>query len=176
MIVNGIIAIDSNDLIGVNNEMPWHSSKDFKYFKSMTLGCPIIMGRKTFDSIGRKALPKRKNIIISRSETAQYEENIFVVQSIEAAIELAKEEGTEKCFIIGGNQIIDYSIKNNLINNMYITMVDTEIEINENDKNIYFNSNLIDEWEVEVNEIFLHRDDLSGKEKHDLYFTVAKRN
>ena len=85
-----IVAIADNNAIGRNNELLWHISEDLKFFKRTTLGCPVIMGRKTFESIGRP-LPKRLNIVVSRSG---YEapEGVRVVASLEEAFELAGVE------------------------------------------------------------------------------------
>ena len=85
-----IVAIADNNAIGRNNELLWHISEDLKFFKRTTLGCPVIMGRKTFESIGRP-LPKRLNIVVSRSG---YEapEGVRVVASLEEAFGLAGVE------------------------------------------------------------------------------------
>lgn len=94
-----IVAIDSQHGIGVNNTLPWHLPQDLAHFKRTTTGHPIIMGRKTFDSIGR-ALPNRRNIVISRGTACH--DGVEVVPSIEAALQLV---GDTEAFIIGGAQI-----------------------------------------------------------------------
>ncbi|MGV8891484.1 MAG: dihydrofolate reductase [Burkholderiaceae bacterium] len=97
-----IVAIDSQHGIGVNNTLPWHLPEDLAHFKRTTSGHPIIMGRKTFDSIGR-ALPNRRNIVISRGASCRDSTGgVEVVTSIAAALELV---GDTEAFIIGGAQI-----------------------------------------------------------------------
>ncbi|RJG21091.1 dihydrofolate reductase [Massilia cavernae] len=95
-----VVAIDAQRGIGVNNQLPWHLPEDLAHFKRVTLGHPIIMGRKTFDSIGRP-LPKRRNIVITRNAGWTHE-GVDVVNSLEAAIALV---GEEPASIIGGAQI-----------------------------------------------------------------------
>ena len=95
-----VVAIDAQRGIGVNNTLPWHLPEDLAHFKRVTLGHPIIMGRKTFDSIGRP-LPKRRNIVITRNQDWRHE-GVDAVNSLEAAIALA---GDEPAAIIGGAQV-----------------------------------------------------------------------
>ena len=120
-----IVAIADNNAIGRNNELLWHISEDLKFFKRTTLGCPVIMGRKTFESIGRP-LPKRLNIIVSRSG---YEapEGVAVVSSLEEAFAAAAAEAApEKIFVIGGGQIYAQAVS--LVDSMIVTHVHTVIE------------------------------------------------
>ena len=95
-----IAAMSTNQVIGNNGQMPWHISADLKHFKQLTLNKPIIMGRKTFTSIGNP-LPNRKNIVLSKAMT--HEPDIFVAASITAAIKLAMP--SKEVMIIGGAQI-----------------------------------------------------------------------
>ncbi|HEY0846017.1 MAG TPA: dihydrofolate reductase [Noviherbaspirillum sp.] len=95
-----VVAIDKNGGIGINNALPWHLPEDLAHFKRMTTGHPIIMGRKTFDSIGRP-LPNRRNIVITRNPGWRHE-GVDVVSSIDEAIKLVGD--TPAC-IIGGAQI-----------------------------------------------------------------------
>lgn len=120
-----IAAISTNNVIGRDNKIPWHISEDFKRFKSLTMGHPIIMGRKTFESIG-KPLPGRTNIVITRDENYS-PEGAEVVHSIDEAVELAKtKEGSDEIFIIGGGQI--YSQSMDLADKLYLTIVEQEVE------------------------------------------------
>src|SRR5690606_13326231 len=96
-----IVAIDENKAIGKNNQLLWHLPNDLKFFKQTTSGHPIIMGRKTFDSI-RKPLPNRKNIVITRDENLKIE-GAEVVNSLSEAIRSLQEEN--EVFIIGGAEI-----------------------------------------------------------------------
>ena len=95
-----VVAIDTNNGIGINNTLPWHLPEDLAHFKRTTSGHAIIMGRKTFDSIGRP-LPNRRNIVITRNTEWQHA-GVEAVTSIAAAKELT---GDQQAFIIGGGQI-----------------------------------------------------------------------
>lgn len=115
-----IVAHDKNRVIGYENAMPWHLPGDLQYFKQVTMGKPVIMGRKTFESIGRP-LPGRRNIIITRNE-AYNAEGIEVVTSVEAALKLV--EGVEEIMIIGGEQIFTQALP--IANRLYITLINHE--------------------------------------------------
>jgi dihydrofolate reductase len=122
-----VVAIAKNNVIGMDGDMPWKLSTDLKRFKRDTMGKPIIMGRKTFESIGR-ALPGRLNIVISRSEFVA--DDIVHANSIEAALFLAegwaKENGAEEICVIGGGQI--YAATLPMANKLYVTHVMAEPE------------------------------------------------
>ena len=106
-----IAAIANNNIIGKDGTIPWHSKEDFKHFKETTLGFPIIMGRKTFQSIG-KPLVKRKNIIITRDKNYIYNhEDVFVFNDLINSIEFCRGENYEKVFIIGGAEIYIQALK-----------------------------------------------------------------
>ncbi|GHA19069.1 dihydrofolate reductase [Arenicella chitinivorans] len=98
-----IAAIGENGEMGHNNELLWHLPGDLPRFKQLTMGSPIIMGRKTFDSIGR-ALPGRLNIVLTENSEWQAD-GVTVANSIHAALELANEADTGRAFVIGGGQI-----------------------------------------------------------------------
>jgi dihydrofolate reductase len=100
-----VVAIDAQRGIGVDNKLPWHLPEDLARFKRVTLGHPIIMGRKTFDSIGRP-LPKRRNIVVTRNARWSHE-GVEVASSLEQAIALV---GAEEASIIGGAQIFGESM------------------------------------------------------------------
>ncbi len=99
-----IVAIADNNAIGRDNALLWHISEDLKFFKRTTSGCPVIMGRKTFESIGRP-LPKRTNIVVSRGFDAP--EGVVVVPSLKDAYSVAS---APRCFVIGGGQIYAQAI------------------------------------------------------------------
>lgn len=101
-----VVATDSKKGIGINNQLPWHLPEDLLHFKNTTTGHPIIMGRKTFESIGRP-LPKRRNIVISRNELWQHE-GVEMTNSIEAALKLI---GEKESFVIGGAQIYQQAME-----------------------------------------------------------------
>lgn len=121
MIISLIAAMDNNRLIGVKNGLPWHLPADFKHFKAVTMGKPVVMGRKTFESIG-KPLPGRINIVISRSGFEA--DGVIAVDSIEAAI--AEVYDLEEIMIIGGASFYQQMISK--AQRMHLTYVDTECE------------------------------------------------
>lgn len=130
-----IVAIADNNAIGRDNALLWHISEDLKFFKRTTSGCPVIMGRKTFESIGRP-LPKRTNIVVSRGFDAP--EGVEVVPSLEEAYRTASVAisaassvvpdpiGNPRCFIIGGGQIYAQALKD--ADRLIITHVHTVIK------------------------------------------------
>ena len=121
MIIAAIVAIDLNHAIGKNNQLLWHLPADLKFFKQTTMGCPIIMGRKTYQSIGR-LLPGRKNIIITRNEDFKIE-GAEIYQSLNAAISKCD---SEKVFVIGGAEI--YTLAMPMIKELYITIVKNKFD------------------------------------------------
>ena len=118
-----IAAIGKNNELGKDNQLLWHLPEDLKYFKKMTLEHPIIMGRKTYESIG-KPLPNRTNIVVSRKED-WFEEGILIVPSIKDAIKHAKKIN-EQIFIIGGGNIYEQTI--DLADCLKIPQVDFQTE------------------------------------------------
>lgn len=127
MTVALIVAAARNGVIGRNNELPWHLPGDLKYFKSVTLGKPVIMGRKTHESIGRP-LPGRLNIVVSRQPRDAQEPNLRWETSIEAAIALARREQpeAEEIMVMGGAEIYRQSLP--LADRVYLTRIDLEVE------------------------------------------------
>ena len=121
-IVSIIVAMAKNRVIGKENDMPWHLPADLQHFRKMTTGKPIIMGRKTYESIGRP-LPKRHNIIISRNSDYKVE-GCDVVGSLEEAVSIAGE--VEEMFIIGGGFLYNQTI--DAVNKLYLTFIDLEVE------------------------------------------------
>ncbi len=122
-----IVAASENNVIGIDNKMPWHLPDDLKFFKKTTTASPIIMGKNTWLSLGSKALPNRVNIIISSSlEDNQTGAHVF--PNLDAAIAWLGEQQTaiEKAFIIGGGQL--YKATMELIDEMYITRIHTQVE------------------------------------------------
>ncbi len=117
-----IAAMANNRVIGKDNQMPWHLPADLKHFKKVTLGKPVIMGRKTYQSIG-KALPGRRNIVISRQSGALSTDADWV-QSIELALALVQHEA--EVMIIGGAEIYRQVLP--LADTLYITDIDLTVE------------------------------------------------
>ncbi len=117
-----LVAFDQNRLIGRNNELPWHLPADLKYFKSVTMGHHIIMGRKTYDSIG-KPLPGRISVVITKQQN-WIAEGCVVAHSLEDAFLQCGDE--KEVFIIGGAQIFEQSIS--VATDLYITKILNEFE------------------------------------------------
>lgn len=139
MNISIIAAMDEKGGLGKNNKMPWHISDDFKRFKSLTLGHSIIMGRKTFKSIGR-VLPGRTNIVITRDLEFKIDDltpqgdalRSYVAHSLEEAIEKALRQAQGKqngeIFIIGGGQIFKEALEKDLVNKLYLTIVEGDFD------------------------------------------------
>ena len=124
MVVSLIVAVSENGVIGKDNDLIWHLPKDMKFFKETTMGHHVIMGRKNFESIPHKysPLPNRTNMIITRK--ADYiAEGCVVVNSVETALEIAKQNGETEPFIIGGGQIYKLALEANLVDKIYLTKV-----------------------------------------------------
>ena len=119
-----IVAVASNWAIGKENNLLWHISEDLKFFKRTTLGSPIIMGYNTFLSLGSKALPKRRNIVINRNVEEEAPVGVEFVRSLDEAVALVKDEA--QAFIIGGGRI--YAAALDIVDQLYVTHVDTAIE------------------------------------------------
>ena len=128
MKISLIVAVSRNGAIGLNNQLPWYLPEDLKYFKSVTMGKPLIMGRKTFDSIGRP-LPGRANIVLTR-DPQWISDGVEVVQSVEQALlagEIACEAAdVDEIMVIGGEQI--YRMTIDLADRIYLTQVDADVE------------------------------------------------
>ncbi|KHF27969.1 Dihydrofolate reductase [Anoxybacillus sp. BCO1] len=99
-----IVAMDRNRVIGWNNTLPWHLPSDLAYFKHVTMGHPIVMGRKTFESIGRP-LPGRINIVLTRDNTFSADSNVQVIHSIDDIEQIEQQHG--HLFVIGGHKCLN---------------------------------------------------------------------
>jgi dihydrofolate reductase len=117
--VSLIAAVSENGVIGKDNKMPWHLPADLRFFKKTTIGCPIIMGRKNYESIG-KVLPGRKNIVLTKNASFAAE-GVLIAHSLEEAFTAAQKSGAEKCFVIGGAEIYKQALP--LCQKLYITRV-----------------------------------------------------
>jgi dihydrofolate reductase len=119
VLVSLIAAVADNSVIGKDNKMPWHLPADLRFFKKTTLGHPVIMGRKNFESIG-KALPGRTNIVLTnRMDFAA--DGVLIVHSLNEAFEEAQKSGSEECFVIGGAEIYKQALP--FCQKLYITRV-----------------------------------------------------
>ena len=124
MSISIIVAASENDVIGTNNTLPWHLPADLAHFKRVTLGKPVLMGRKTFESIGRP-LPGRRNLVISRTPGYQAE-GIEVVGSIEAALALLANSAVAELMVIGGGHLYAEMLPS--ANCLYLTRIDLAVE------------------------------------------------
>ncbi|SCA57446.1 Dihydrofolate reductase type 3 [Candidatus Terasakiella magnetica] len=109
MLISMIVAVAENGAIGKGNKMLWHIPEDFKYFKATTMGKPIIMGRKTYESIGRP-LPGRLNVVITRDKS-WFAQGVSTVNSLRGALNLASDNASEEIFIVGGSTIYEQSMQ-----------------------------------------------------------------
>ncbi|AUC83878.1 diacylglycerol kinase [Polaribacter sp. ALD11] len=146
-----IAAIANNNALGKDNDLIWHLPADLKRFKKVTTGHYILMGRNTFESIG-KPLPNRTTIIITRNKN-YFKDGCLIANSLEAAIELAKEE--KQLFIIGGAQIYKETIAKNLADQLDITVVHNEF-----DADVYFPEIDVKIWKE------VSREDFKADEKN----------
>ena len=156
--VSIIVALSENNVIGINNKLPWKLSDDLKNFKKITMGHTIIMGRMTFESIG-KTLPGRKNIVVSRKKN---EGDFHLVSSIEDALYISKEE--KEIFIIGGEQIFKQTL--NLASKIYLTKIHSKIE---GDK--FFAEIDFDEWNIKQSEEYSK----NNINSHDFTFQILEK-
>jgi dihydrofolate reductase len=124
MSISIIVAVSQNNIIGKDNQLIWRLPDDLKRFKSLTLGHPIIMGRKTFDSIG-KPLPGRTSIVITRDSTFA-PEGVWVAHSIDEAIQMAQNLTQDEVFIIGGGDIYKQTLP--IAQKIFLTTVNLEVE------------------------------------------------
>jgi len=161
-----IVALSQNHVIGRNNNLPWYLPNDLKYFKQVTMGLPIVMGRKTFESIG-KPLPGRTNIVVTRN-TDWRAEGVRAVHSLEDAFTLAESiaeiDGREELMIIGGDQIYQAALP--LVDRMYLTEVHAEIQ-----GDAYFPKFDRDAWDIVGCEDF----DAVEPNPYDYSFVVLDR-
>ncbi|MFY7671979.1 dihydrofolate reductase [Tenacibaculum sp. MEBiC06402] len=157
-----IAAIGKNNELGKNNDLIWHLPADLKRFKKVTSGHHILMGRNTFESIG-KPLPNRTTIIITRNDN-YFKDGCLIASSIEEAIELAKND--DEIFIIGGAQVYKQAIENNSVQKLDITIVhenfDADVFFPEIDKTI---------WKEVAREDFT----ADEKNKYDYSFVTYER-
>lgn len=165
-ILSMIVATADNNIIGKDNSMPWHLPADLAYFKKVTLGKPIIMGRKTFESIGRP-LPGRRNIVISRDENYSAE-GIDTVISVEQALSLVDgsdgNNAVVEIMVIGGGAIYKHCLPN--ADRLYVTHIKASI-----DGDTQFPSYDEENWQKTASELR----ECDDKNAYDLDFCVYER-
>ncbi|MGR5443924.1 type 3 dihydrofolate reductase [Vibrio jasicida] len=159
MIISMIAAMADNRIIGKDNQMPWHLPADFAWFKRCTMGKPVVMGRKTYESIGRP-LPGRLNIVISR-DTSLSIEGVTAVTSIEQALEVAGD--SEEVMIIGGGAI--YAACLAIANKLYVTHIEAEIE----------GDTQFPDWGNEFKETYSEAYQADEKNAYNMRFTVLEK-
>ncbi|KMQ58686.1 dihydrofolate reductase [Chryseobacterium angstadtii] len=156
-----VVAMGEKNEIGFENKLLWHLPKDLKHFKDITSGHPIIMGRKTYESIG-KPLPNRTNIVISRKKD-WFEEGILIVGSIKEAVKFAKKID-EHVFIIGGGNIYEQTIE--IVDKLEVTLVKADLEAD-----TFFPKISPKIWK-KTEEIFHEKDE---KNEYDFFFQTYER-
>lgn len=157
MRVSLIVAKSENNVIGKNNKLPWHLKDDLQNFKKLTMGHHILMGRKTFESIG-KALPGRMSLVIS-SEARPVQENVLWFNSIFRAIKHAERSGESELFIIGGEKIYKYALS--LVDRIYLTEVKSSVE-----GDVYFPQLSLKNWKK------VSEQDFTKNAENDFDFSV----
>jgi len=167
MKVSLIVAVSENGVIGKNNDLIWHLPKDIRLFKETTMGHHVIMGRKNFESIPHKyrPLPNRTNVVITR-QTDYAAEGCVVVNSVEEALEVAKNNNDNEAFIIGGGQIYKLALEAKMIDKIYLTKVHHSFEGDT------FLPELSSNWE-EVSKVEHKADE---KHSYDYDFITLKKN
>lgn len=162
MIISLIAAVAENDVLGKDNAMIWHLPKDMKWFKDKTLNHYVIMGRKTFDALG-KPLSGRTNIIITRQKDYK-QEGCRIVHSLEDALKLAQEGGEQEAFIIGGAEIYKQALPHADI--VYLTEIYHKFE-----GDAFFPKVNHDEWEL----VYEEKHEPDEKNKYRFAFCEYKR-
>jgi dihydrofolate reductase len=162
MTISCIVAVAHNRVIGRDNDIPWYLPADLQYFKKVTMGHTVVMGRNCYNSIGRP-LPKRTNIIVTRDPF--YISSVCpIARSIPEALEIANEKGDTEVFIIGGGQIYNQTV--NLWDRLYLTEVDIEV-----DGDVFFPEIDMKQWRL-VREEYHTKDE---KNEYNYVFKVFER-
>jgi dihydrofolate reductase len=124
MILSLIVAADEHNAIGINNTLPWHLPDDLKFFKRNTLGKPIIMGRKTYESLG-KPLPGRLNVVLSRDANLRLPEGVLLFADLKSAVAHVTAAGVEEAMILGGGEIFRQAMPT--ADRLWLTRVHTTV-------------------------------------------------
>lgn len=156
---NGAIDKEKSMIIGNDNSMPWHLPADFAWFKKHTLGKPVVMGRKTFESIG-KALPNRLNIVITR-DSSYSAEGVTVVSSTSEALDVAKDY--DEVMIIGGGSIYEAFLDK--ADKLYLTFIDADVE----------GDTQFPQWSDEFKETYSETYHADEKNAYNMRFTVLEK-
>lgn len=161
-VLSAIVAMDENRVIGLNNKMPWHLPADLKHFKTITAGHPVLMGRKTFLSIG-KPLPNRTNIILTRDPQFSAQD-CLVVPQLETALSMAQEFDQHEIFVIGGAEIYRQLLPR--VQRLYLTIVHHQFQ----------GDTFFPEWEAaEWQEVSRERHAADEQNAYDYTFLILER-
>jgi dihydrofolate reductase len=139
-----IVGMGDNRVIGRDGDLPWHLPNDLKNFKKVTMGCPVIMGRKTYESIVErlgKPLPGRTNIVLTRNK--DYECESEICSSFTEAFVAAKQESSDEIFIIGGEGVYKSALQEGVVDKLYITNIDCTVE-----GDVYFPEVDLKDWDL----------------------------
>src|SRR5699024_11154585 len=135
-----IAAMGSNRVIGADNDMPWSLPRDLAHFKKVTTGHTLVMGRKTFESIGRP-LPNRRNVILTRQTNLQLPEEVEIISNLDTVFEWTRENPEEEIFIVGGGELYKQALA--YANRLYITRINEDFE-----GDTFFPTFNKDEWKI----------------------------
>jgi dihydrofolate reductase len=163
MLISLIAAAATNNAIGINNQLLWHLPNDMRFFKNTTWAMPVVMGRKTFESLGSRPLPGRLNIIITRQPNWESAGTV-TVHSVHDAILLAKSHDYKELFIAGGGEIYQSAVS--VANKIYLTRVHTVIEAD-----TFFPVFDTSEWQLKTNMDFY----ADSKHAYDYSFQVWEK-
>jgi dihydrofolate reductase len=166
MRVTLIAAMGSNRVIGKGNQLIWHMPKDLKFFKEKTTAHAVIMGRKTFESVGKRPLPNRTNIVITSSEGYEVPEGVIVVKTIEDALK-AVPVGETEAFIVGGAQIYEAYLAAGLATHIYLTEIHQEF-----DGDTYFPGFALNVWK----EVWREDNEADEKNKYPFSFVLFEKH
>ena len=168
MKVNLIVAVTENNVIGQDNDLPWHLPNDMKFFKKKTNGHCVIMGRKNYLSIPEKfrPLPNRTNLILTNNSSFEAKD-CKIFNSLEKAIEYCNLINEKNPFIIGGGQVYKYAIEKKIVDIIYLTRIHTKIE-----GDTFFPSINLNDWRISY-EKFNPKD---SKHKFDFTFYKLEKN
>ncbi|HLR63117.1 MAG TPA: dihydrofolate reductase [Lentibacillus sp.] len=158
-----LAAMDRNRVIGYRNDLPWHLPNDLKFFKQKTTGHTIIMGRKTFESIGRP-LPNRDNVVITRRHSSKFPDEIEVINNIDTVLDWNHQEPANELFVIGGEEIFKQVLPH--ADRLYITLVDDVFQ-----GDTYFPEFSEAEWQLTSRE----EGEKDSKNQYDHYFLQYDR-
>lgn len=161
--ISFIVAMDKNNVIGYNNGMPWDLPLDLQYFKEVTMGHTIVMGRKTFESIGR-VLPGRKNVVLTRQQNIELPEDVVIIHDINEIYQWHEEKPEEEIFVIGGGELFKHVLP--FADRLYITLIDHEFK-----GDTYFPSFNESEWDL----IKKEKGEFNDENPYDYYFIQYDR-